>query len=71
MSNKDDSTVSKYLMLLFNVSLGMMIFAFLFVLVDWYFFDEQHKEFIRPFGTASLVGFGIGVVATLLLRDKL
>ncbi len=58
-------------MLLFNLSLGIMAFAFLFVLVDWYFFEEQHKEFIRPFGIASLVGFGVGIVATLLLINKL
>ena len=71
MLDKDVSQTSKYLKLLFNVSLGMLFAAFIFVLIDWYFFNEQHKEFIKPFGILGLVGFGIGVVFTLLFRKRL
>ena len=71
MLDKDVSQTSKYLKLLFNISLGMLFTVFLFVLFDWYFFDEQHKEFIKPFGLIGLVGFGLGVVLTLLFRKRL
>ena len=68
---KDVSQTSKYLKLLFNVSLGMLFVAFIFVLIDWYFFNEQHKALIKPVGLIGLVGFGLGVVLTLLFRKRL
>ena len=61
MLDKDVSQTSKNLKLLFNVSMGMLFAAFIFVLIDWYFFNEQHKEFIKPIGLIGLVGFGLGV----------
>jgi len=71
MSNQDDSSIAKYLMLLFNTSLGLLAVSCLFVLIDWYFFEEQHKELIKPIGILGLAGFGVGIFATLLLRKKL
>ncbi len=71
MLDKDLSQTSKYLKLLFNTSLGILFAAFVFVLVDWYFFNEQHKEFIKLIGLIGLAGFGIGIVFTLLLRKRL
>jgi hypothetical protein len=69
--DKDVSQISKYLKLLFKVSLGMLFAVFLFVLFDWYFFNEQHKEFIKPLGLIGLVGFGLGIILTLLFRKRL
>ncbi|MDP5144237.1 hypothetical protein ORJ00_15930 [Rheinheimera baltica] len=71
MTKQDDSSIAKNLMLLFNASLGILAMSILFVLIDWYFFDEQHREFIKPIGILGLVGFGVAMFATLLLREKL
>lgn len=71
MLDKDVSQTSKYLKLLFNVSLGILFTAFIFVLIDWCFFNEQHKEFIKPIALIGLVGFGLGIVFTLLFRKRL
>ena len=71
MLDKDVSKTSKNLKLLSNVSLGLLLTAFLFALMDWYFLDEQYKEFIKPIGIIGLVGFGLGVVCTLLFRKRL
>ena len=71
MTKQDDSLIAKNLMLLFNASLGILAMSILFVLIDWYFFDEQHREFIKPIGILGLVGFGVAMFATLLLREKL
>jgi hypothetical protein len=69
--DKDVSQISKYLKLLFNTSLGILFAVFIFVLIDWYFFNEQHKEFIKPIGLIGIAGFGLGVVFTLLFRKRL
>lgn len=71
MTKQDDSSITKNLMLLFNASLGILAASILFVLIDWYFFDEQHREFIKSIGILGLVGFGGAMFATLLLREKL
>lgn len=71
MSKQDYSPIAKNLLLLFNASLVILAVSILLAFVDWYFFDEQHREFIKPIGILGLVTFGVALAATLLLRKKL
>ena len=71
MSKMDDSKAFKYLMLLFKTSLAVLVLALLLALMDWFFLDDQFRGVIRPIGIAGLIGFGVGVISTLLLRNKL
>jgi len=43
MSGKNESKVSNYLKLLFQLSFGVLILSILFSVIDWYIFDEKYR----------------------------
>jgi hypothetical protein len=71
MHEVEETKISKYLGLSFKVSLGIIALSIFCAFIDWSVFNERYRNLVRPLGILGLVGFGLSILSTLVLRNRL